>query len=62
MKRFILGSGLLLFSTLLQADRYLLIMSQDDKLCQEVTHIFNDDLFKYKKVRFFLTFLFTFNR
>jgi len=42
---------MLLITTFLQADRYLLIMSKDDKVCQRVTKIFNDDLFKYKELK-----------
>lgn len=38
-------------NTLLQADSYLLVMSKDDKLCQNITTMFNEDLFKHKEVR-----------
>jgi len=52
MKRLLLVSGLLLMvNTLLQADSYLLVMSKDDKLCQNITTMFNEDLFKHKEVR-----------
>ena len=51
MKRLLLISGLLMVNTLLQADSYLLVMSKDDKLCQNITTMFNEDLFKHKEVR-----------
>ena len=50
MKRLLLISGLLMVNTLLQADSYLLVMSKDDKLCQNITTMFNEDLFKHKEV------------
>ncbi len=43
MKKIIL-TGLLAVSTLLQADQYLLTMSNDDKVCQHMGDIFTWDL------------------
>lgn len=51
MKRLMLVGGLLMINTFLQADAYLLVMSKDDQLCQNITKMFNDDLFKHKEVR-----------
>lgn len=51
MKKLVLASGLLMITTLLQADAYLLVMSKDDKLCQNINSMFNNDLFKHKEVR-----------
>lgn len=51
MKKLMLVGGLFMITTLLQADAYLLIMSKNDKLCQNINRMFNDDLVKYKKVR-----------
>ncbi|NCO02534.1 MAG: hypothetical protein GW906_12035 [Epsilonproteobacteria bacterium] len=42
---------LLTLSSLLQADAYLLIMSKDDNLCQNINSMFNKDLFDYKELR-----------
>ncbi|WP_324171287.1 hypothetical protein [Sulfurimonas sp.] len=49
IKKMILG--LIVVSTLLQADRYLLIMSKDDKVCHRVSKILNDDLKEYKELK-----------
>lgn len=51
MRKLLLASGLLMINTLLQADAYLLIMSKDDKLCQNITSMFNKDLFNHKEVQ-----------
>ncbi len=51
MRKLLLASGLLMINTLLQADAYLLVMSKDDNLCQNITSMFNKDLFEYKEVR-----------
>ena len=51
MKRLLFVGVLLMVNTLLQADAYLLVMSKDDKLCQNITTMFNEDLFKHKEVR-----------
>jgi len=45
-----LVGGLLMINTFLQADTYLLVMSKDDQLCQNITSMFNKDLFEHKEV------------
>lgn len=51
MKKLLLINSLFMMTTLLQADAYLLIMSKDDKLCQNINSMFNKDLFEHKEVR-----------
>ena len=43
-------TGLMIISTLVQADQYLLIMSKDDKVCQHMGSLYTWDLIKKGKV------------
>lgn len=50
MKSVLIFLILAMLPTISMADRYYLLMSKNDQLCQKVNRMFNSDLFHHKKV------------
>ena len=52
MRRILFVMILILFSSISFADEYVLVMSKDDKVCQHMLNIYNEDLRKYGEIKY----------